>query len=166
MLISIILLLLPSLISVSALPPISVPSPNLYQPSNSTASVGRSFECYTPHEGIKPLDIHNCIRAVNLIRQDPLWEDVEKWSVPRSGHRVMRHWVWGPCTVAIFPRTDTAEDEFSLKTVAGCAMDVLTACVAKNDKYGGRIDVGPKGVFGVGVRSSFLGGDFTSISRS
>lgn len=44
--------------------------------------------------------------------------------------------------------------------VTAMAMDVLTACVAMNDKCGGRIDVGPKEVFSVGVRSYPVGRDY------
>lgn len=72
--------------------------------------------------------------------------------------KILRLWKWGPCAIALFPRSDTAEDGFSLRDVAGMAMHVLTECVSKSDKCGGRVNVGPKEVFGVGVRG--IDGDY------
>jgi hypothetical protein len=40
------------------------------------------------------------------------------------------------------------------------AMHVLTACVAMRDKCGGRVDVGPKEVFSVGVRGTPVDGGY------
>ncbi len=160
MLISTVLFLLPSLISVSALPPISAPSPTPFLHSNLTSSVGLTIECFARDATTRPVSIHNCIRALDLIRQEPLWDDVVEWSARRSGTEILRYWTWGPCAIAVFPKSDTAVDAFSVQEVAGMAMNVLTACVAMSDKCGGRVDVGPKGVFSVGVRGKPVDGGY------
>ena len=169
------LLLLPYLLPICALPSLpaltSIPdSPllpdlpaNTYlpikpadSPANSTVAE-ITITCFTPHDQIRPITIGDCIRAVNLIRQDIDFDRVEDWSAARSGHQILRHWTWGPCAVALFPDSETAADTFSLQPIALAAMNVMTVCVAKNDHRGGRMKVGPKEEFSVGVRHTQTG---------
>ena len=152
MLLSRLFLLLPSLIAASALPSMPALALTPALPVNSNSSLGETVQCYTPPSGYSVITIHDCIRAVNLIRQVPLYKLPQRWSAPLSRGRIIEHWTWGECAVVLFPRSPSAEDVFSLAEVLDKAISILQNCVAMHDKRGGRMKVGPEQVFGVGVR--------------
>ena len=157
MLISSIFLLLPSVLSVSALPstPALALAPALPVSSNSSFAV--IAECFTPATGYSVLTVRDCIRAVDLIRQDPSYERPRRWSSLSEGHRIIEQWTWGECVIVVYPREASAEDVFPLAEVLEKAMLILQACVATHSKRGGRMKLGPEEVFGVGIKAIRVG---------
>ena len=54
---------------------------------------------------------------------------------------------------------DMAEDVFSLQLITDDVLNVFTACVALNNKIGGRTRIGPIKIFSVGVKGKWFRGD-------
>ncbi len=115
--------------------------------------------CLNRQPALTPPPMADCQAALTLLFLEPNFNAARRWARPDPESFIVKKWSSRQCSIALIAKTVAARDLMKPVLIADAATQVILRCVRGHDMVGGKVTVGRREVFEVGVANVFALGE-------